>query len=116
MPFNPLFSDAADATLETARVGENICADIRGVRDYIFDFYGGPYEGATLRVLEPDDVVIFWEDDDFSTSVILGGGEKEARVESGETGSALSLSSFGEMGWVLDSLDQMRRILSFDVR
>lgn len=116
MPFNPLFSDAADATLETVRVDENICADIRGVRDYIFDFYGGPYEGATLRVLEPDDVVIFWEDDDFSTSVILGGGEKEARVESGETGSALSLSSFGEMGWVLDSLKEMRRILSFDVR
>lgn len=111
----PLFSDTADTALENTSVGENICADIRSVRDYIFDLYGGLYEDASLHVLEPDDVVIFWEDDDFSTSVILGGGEKEARVESGETGSALSLSSFGDLKWVLDSLEEMRRILSFDV-
>ena len=115
MPFDPLFSDAADVALETARVGENICADIRGVRDYVFDFYGGPYEGATLHILEPDDVVIFWEDDAFSTNIVLEGFRKEARVESGETGSALSLSSFGELGWVLNSLEEMCRILSFDV-
>lgn len=108
-----LFSDAVDATLENAGVGEDICADIRSVRDYIFDLYGGPYEDATLHVLEPDDVVIFWEDDAFSTNIVLEGFRKEARVESGETGSALSLSSFGELGWVLDSLEEMRRILSF---
>ena len=111
----PLFSDAVDATLENTSVGEDICADIRSVRDYIFDLYGGPYEDASLHVLEPDDVVIFWEDDAFSTNIVLEGFRKEARVESGETGSALSLSSFGEMGWVLDSLKEMRRILSFDV-
>ena len=64
-------------------------------------------------MLEPDDVIIFWEDDAFSTNIVLEGFRKEARVESGETGSALSLSSFGELGWVLNSLEEMRRILSF---
>lgn len=115
MPIFSLFSEDADTVLADAGVHKGIREDVRNIREYISDFYGKPCEDASLHVLEPDDVVIFWEDDDFATSVILGGFEKEARVESGETGSALSLSSSGDLKWVLGSLEQMRRILSFDV-
>lgn len=115
MPIFPLFSDDIDNVLADAGVDKRICEDVKDIREYISNFYGKPCDGATLHVLEPDDVVIFWEDDTFSTSAILSGDENEVRVESGETGSSLSLSSSGELKWVLDSLDQMRRILSFDV-
>lgn len=115
MPIVPLFSDDIDAVLVDSNVDADIRADVRDIREYVSDFYGKPHDSASLHILEPDDVVIFWEDDAFSTSFILGGFEKEARVESGETGSSLTLSSSGGLKWVLDSLDQMRRILSFDV-
>lgn len=109
-----LFSDAVDTALENANIDYSICADVRGVRGYVSDFYGESRENASLDILGSDEVVVFWEDDVFSTSIVLGGFEKEARVESGETGSSLSLSSSGGLKWVLDTLSQMRRILLFD--
>lgn len=110
-----LFSDDLDTILADAGISDAVCGDIRDVYEYICLFYGGRCEGASLDILGSDTVVVFWEDGDFSTSVVLGGFEKEARVESGETGSSLSLSSSGQLEWVLGSLGQMRRILSFDV-
>ena len=49
----PLFSDAVDATLENTSVSEDICADIRSVRDYIFDLYGGPYAVSYTHLTLP---------------------------------------------------------------
>ena len=111
----PLFFDAVDDVLADAGVNGTICSDIRAICEYIPLFYGGRCENASLDILGSDEVVVFWEDNAFSTSVVLGGFEKEARVESGETGSSLSLSSSGQLEWVLGSLGQMRRILAFDV-
>lgn len=110
-----LFSDDLDANLADAGVSDAVCRDIKDVYEYICLFYSGRCENASLDILGSDEVVVFWEDDVFSTSVVLGGFEKEARVESGETGSSLSLSSSGQLEWVLGSLGQMRRILSFNV-